>query len=220
MIGAKTVATLLLFLGALAVALGLGAFAPDRLAARGFAELFLLGAFAAVVGTLVYWLWDLGGRSHSYFRWASDATLWEGAERHFLGSGRRRITIGENRGDAFDFAPRVQHLVCLAVGLLIGLACLDARAVGLLAGFARGAGSAGTYCPEAPPAPAVVEDPNAPGCALIRRAFALGYTDSLGDCAPKKVSVAEARPICTLRQRDEPLLHYAWRLLHLSLIHI
>jgi hypothetical protein len=215
-IGAKVLATIALTLIGLGTALGLGALSPERLAARGFSDLFLVGCFGVVVGTMMFRLWGFGEPSHHYFRWATDAALWEGAEGHFLGSGGRRITIGENRGDALDFAPWLQHALCVLASLLIGLACLDARGLGLLREFTRGSAASSAYCPaeEAQPATAVVEDVNAPGCELIRRAFSLGYTDSLGDCAPKtRTETAEPRPPCTLRQRDEPSMHYAWRLL-------
>ena len=69
----------------------------------------------------------------------------------------------------------------------------------------------------ATPAPAPQVDQA--GCALVKRAFALGYTKSLGSCAPKTVaamlpsakqSVAKA-PVCERRYRDEPYLHFAYR---------
>jgi hypothetical protein len=66
----------------------------------------------------------------------------------------------------------------------------------------------------APVAPA--PPPEMAGCALVKRAYALGYTKSLGSCAPKAaapaVPVEDAKkPPCELRQLDEPYLHYAWR---------
>jgi hypothetical protein len=47
----------------------------------------------------------------------------------------------------------------------------------------------------------------------MRRAFALGYVKSLGECAPKAQKAATTVAPCTRRQHDEPALHYAWRLL-------
>jgi hypothetical protein len=73
----------------------------------------------------------------------------------------------------------------------------------------------GGYCPEPEKEEKPTVDPNAPGCELVRRAYALGYAQSLGDCAPKKKQrlSAESKFVCTRRQRDEPMAHYAWRLL-------
>lgn len=67
--------------------------------------------------------------------------------------------------------------------------------------------------PVAAPAPPVEQ----PGCALVKRAFELGYAKTLGDCAPKKqaapvaVSPVTHREVCTRRQLDEPVLHYGFR---------
>jgi hypothetical protein len=214
-IGAKTLTTIALVGIGLAAALGLHALSAERLAARGFQDLFLVGGFGVIAGTVLYRLWSLGEPSRHYFRWATDV-VWEHDEAHFLGARRRRIVVGENRGDAFDFPPLVQVVLCVAAATLVGVSSLDASAVDRLGKFSSAIASAGTYCPtETPVAPvaAVVEDAHAPGCELIRRAFALGYTDSLGDCAPKqRAQASEAKAPCNLRQRDEPFLHYSWRL--------
>jgi hypothetical protein len=88
---------------------------------------------------------------------------------------------------------------------------IDARAIQMLGRFPEKASfAASTFCPETK---TEVEegDPNAPGCALIRRAFELGYATDLGDCARRRQS--QSLGVCTLRQRDEPFFHYAWRLL-------
>lgn len=68
--------------------------------------------------------------------------------------------------------------------------------------------------PEAPPPPPVDQA----GCALVRRAYQLGYAKSLGTCAPQPQPVAKPAPKvalelepCTRRHLDEPFLHYAWR---------
>ena len=63
-----------------------------------------------------------------------------------------------------------------------------------------------------PPAPAVEQ----PGCALVKRAFQLGYAKTLGACAPKQaaavvISPVTHREVCTRRQLDEPYLHYGFR---------
>lgn len=79
--------------------------------------------------------------------------------------------------------------------------------------------------PAATPEPDEAEAPAPPpvdqaGCALVRRAFALGYSKSLGTCAPRaavapKATAAAAAPEppvpCERRHVDEPFLHFAWR---------
>lgn len=73
---------------------------------------------------------------------------------------------------------------------------------------------AATAEPAAPPPPPVQEDQ--PGCALVKRAFQLGYAKSLGACAPRQaapivVSPVTRREVCTRRRLDEPYLHYSFR---------
>jgi hypothetical protein len=122
--------------------------------------------------------------------------------------------------------PRGWHRAGFVAGFVaIGLAVFDndatARLTGLPAAMLEPARSktcppelpAGEAeaAPEPPPPPA-----EQPGCALVKRAFELGYTDDLGDCAPKRVEAAApvvvaAREVCTRRQHDEPYLHYAGR---------
>jgi hypothetical protein len=81
------------------------------------------------------------------------------------------------------------------------------------------------YCmpePAAPATPEPVEQPaqpvEQPGCALVIRAFKLGYAKSLGACAPRQAAPVAAAPVaaakkevCTRRQLDEPFLHYGYR---------
>jgi hypothetical protein len=81
------------------------------------------------------------------------------------------------------------------------------------------------YClpePAAPaaPSPAAAPPPpqlEPPGCALVKRAFQLGYAKTLGACAPRPaaapvaISPVTRREVCTRRQLDEPFLHYGYR---------
>lgn len=214
MIGAKTLVTALLTTFVVVASIYFGVLAPERLANRGFVTLFVAGAFGVVVGTLMFRFWKLGERSQHYFRWATEEGQWASAdESHFLGGERRRITIGNNtRDEAWDLPPPVQHALCVVVTLLVALACLDSRALALADRWGHSRSISSSYCP-APEAEApAASDPNAPGCELIRRAYALGYASSLGECAAQKKRAAAAA-VCTRRQLDEPLLHYAWRLL-------
>ncbi len=218
MIGAKTLGTLCLLVGALTVSLLTGVLRPERLLALRMDAALVIGALAVVLAGLMYRFWGLGERSARYFRLSSGDTPWED-EAHFLGTARRHVVIGANvDGEAFELSPTSQYAVCLVMALLLGLGTINARALSLLFGAPSAFTAAGsTYCPdetEAERAPSAAEDPSAPGCALIRRAYEMGYAKSLGDCGAKQKGAARERTaLCTLRQRDEPALHYAWRLL-------
>ncbi|HEX4456497.1 MAG TPA: hypothetical protein VIA18_00925, partial [Polyangia bacterium] len=135
MIGAKTLVTLTLFVAGVAAALAFGLVAPERLASRGAGTLFFVGGFAVVVGSLVFRFWRLGEPSLHYFRFASKRDHWTAPEAHFVGGDERRVTLGDNRGEAFDLGPRLQRAVCVALALLVALACIDARALGLIYGL-------------------------------------------------------------------------------------
>ncbi|MEC4674823.1 MAG: hypothetical protein VST68_11595 [Nitrospirota bacterium] len=51
-----------------------------------------------------------------------------------------------------------------------------------------------------------------PGCRLVERAFELGLVKDLGDCQQDNEEGEDTiGEICTLRQYDEPYLHYAYR---------
>jgi hypothetical protein len=142
-IGAKTLVTLTLLAAGIAAASAFGVLSPERLASRGFSTLFLVGCFAVVIGTLMFRFWRLGEPSRHYFRWASEDAQWSTHESHFVGGERRRIALGDNRGEAFDLGPRLHLSVCVAIAFLLALGCIDARALGLLGSFEHSVGGAG-----------------------------------------------------------------------------
>lgn len=211
MIGAKALTSLVLLVCGLLGALVSGVLRPAGLLVIQPGTAFFIGSFALVIATFAFRFWKLDERSAHYFRWESEWQLWEG-ESHFLGTRGRRVTVGDNASaEAFDLPPAVQFSICLLLSLILCVAAFDARSLTLLTQFKDGFKAAGsTYCPD-PEEQAQQEDTSTvdPGCALVRRAYALGYADSLGECGPKKKAAVAA--VCTLRQRDEPLLHYAFR---------
>jgi hypothetical protein len=211
LIGAKTLTTLALLVLAGVVAFSRGFLKPERLLGLSAETAFLIGSLATVLGALLYRFCRLSERSAHYFRFGWDDSRWED-EAHFLGSGQKGITIGQNRGEAFDLHRRLQLGVCLVLALLLCLGTIDARGVQLLGGLRAtfSAGGSG-YCPDPDEKTSAANDPNAPGCALIRRAHELGFAKSLGDCA--RATRDERMEVCTRRQRDEPLFHYGYRLI-------
>ena len=216
MIGTKTLSLAVGFVTVVAFAALLGTFAPGRLATRGFDALALVGCFGVVVGSLMFHFWRLGEKSGHYVRSTTESVPWDVSEGEVLGARGFRVVVGENREEeAFEFPARVRLAVSVGIAAVLALAATDSRAIEQLGHVSQGATSmASSYCPaeeEEPPKPKQ-RDPNEPGCELVRRAYALGYAKTLGKCAPKAdEKVAEARPPCTRRQRDEPLLHYSWR---------
>jgi hypothetical protein len=218
MIGTRTIATASLLAFALATAFAFGTFARERLVTRGFGTLLAIGVFGIVVGTLVFRFFRMGDRSRHYLRWATEKSGFDVSEGHFVGGEVRRVVIGANHeNEAADLPSWASLLASITVASVLALA-VDGRALSRL-GRASGEmpSMASSYCSddrEAPSQARDVRDVNEPGCELVRRAFALGYTKSLGTCSLKRNEVvASHKPECTRRQRDEPWLHYSYRLL-------
>ena len=134
MIGAKTLTTLALLVLAGVVAFSRGFLKPERLLGLSAETAFLIGSLATVLGALLYRFCRLSERSAHYFRFGWDDSRWED-EAHFLGSGQKGITIGQNRGEAFDLHRRLQLGICLVLALLLCLGTIDARGVQLLGGL-------------------------------------------------------------------------------------
>jgi hypothetical protein len=119
----------------------------------------------------------------------------------------------------------VQRALLLAGAATIAIAGLGNHAAARIAQLPDelAAPAPSKYCmpePAAPAAPAPVTPPppvEQPGCALVLRAYKLGYAKTLGACAPRQAAPAAApapagkREVCTRRQLDEPSLHYGFR---------
>lgn len=209
MLGTKT-----LFSGALlAVGLALmwwgGLFGPDAWSSLESTTLFSMALCACIGGTLFFRFAKFNQPSGFGLALCRGRRLWA-EEAHFLGTSRWRLTIAKNGGTAIDLPARVHHGIALLLAFGLALATIDARAIDLLGQAPEKLRQMGTdTCPEdeddeTPPAAK-------PGCALVRRAFALGYIDALGACAAEDPKSQQSQ-VCTLRQHDEPLLHFNWRL--------
>lgn len=169
---------------------------------------FLAGGFAVLAGTLVFVYWRLAERSTTYLRVGEKLPF--GDETSLLALKGRTLIIGRAAFvEVFDFPPRLMLSLYVTVFLGIALIGIDNRAVALLHDApSRFGKSTIDYCkPPEPPKPPAQQNQ---GCKLVERAYKLGYTKSLGSCAPAAAK-REAQQVCTRRQLDEPYLHFAWR---------
>lgn len=209
MIGARTLTSLTLFVATAAVGVWFDLLNPSYLSGVDPEVLFWTALFAMLAGTLVFSFLGMVNRSAYYFRVALDGHLWED-ESPFVGLRSVQVAVGKNPGDAFDLPPSLQHGVFVFLFFVLGVGTFDLRTLDLMVEFpARVAATGNRFCPD-PEETQVVEEKVDPGCALVRRAYDLGFAKDLGSCAPEE---EERGDVCLLRQRDEPLLHYAWRLL-------
>jgi hypothetical protein len=206
MIGIKSVAALAL--GGLLVGVGVArhAFDPASLGHLSAGACFLAALVTGLAVSLVGNGWRFGVRSKTAL------TLVRGRPA-IVAHARPRELPG-----------LVQRLVLVAGFAGVVLGALGNHAAARIAQLPdeMSAPSPSEYCmpePAAAPAAEPVAPPppvEQPGCALVKRAFELGYARTLGDCAPKQaapvvVSPVTRREVCTRRQLDEPFLHYGFR---------
>jgi hypothetical protein len=192
-IGARSVTAIGLFAAAVVTMWRMERFRPD---------------YWAQLSPWVFVYWRLAERSHSYLRVGEKLAF--GDETSLLAARGRSLVVGRAPFvDVIDLPPRVIHGLYVAIVLGIALVGLDNRAVALLREVPSrlGASSIDTCKPPQPPKREVK---HGQGCKLVERAYQLGYTRSLGSCAPAQAE-REVSQVCTRRQLDEPQLHYAWR---------
>ena len=213
MIGIKSIAVAALAAGAFGLALANGVLDPERFAHLSAQSAFAIGLFASAAGALVGWS-------------ARPAV----ASRIALAlHGGRPALVGEPAPERVrELPPVVQRGLLVGVFACLALATFSNEATARIAAVPDELAepSRAEYCHEAPapvvaaaPAPAPEPPPvDEAGCALVKRAFKLGYAKSLGSCAPKAAvapkpaaPAAAAREVCTRRQLDEPFAHFAWR---------
>ena len=208
MIGVKSIAIVVLAVVAAVSSVRSGALSIAHFEEITAASAFAIGLFASTAGALV----AFGARPGRPSRAAIA-----------LRRGRPVLMTdveGRELPSMVQRALLVAMFACLALGTFTADA--TARIASVPADLAEPSRAA--YClPEEdkPVLPAVVEPEPPPvdqaGCALVKRAFELGYAKSLGSCAPraaKPVAIApttKVKEICERRELDEPFLHYTWR---------
>ncbi len=190
-----------------AIAAVRGALAPEHLAHLGAPACWTIGLVAALGTALVMQGWHPAV-----------------ASRTAIALHAHRLAIIEG------VVPRELPAFAQRALLFIGIACVAVSALGNHAAAKLAAlpgelasPSPSRYClpkvaaapaAKAAPAPVPIEQP---GCALVKRAFQLGYAKTLGSCAPKvavatpDAPVATKPEVCERRQLDEPFLHFAAR---------
>jgi hypothetical protein len=210
-LGVKTIGAIALSAIALTVGARRHALDPAYLRHLSPAACFLVGLVACLAVALIGVGWRFGARSK----------LGIGLVR-----GRPALIEDAAARRTHDLPGVVQRLLLTAGFAGVVLAALGNHAAARIVQLPDelGAPAPSEYCmpepvePAAPePAAAPAQPVEQPGCALVMRAFKLGYAKSLGSCAPKQaapVAVEAKKPrreVCTRRQLDEPYLHYGFR---------
>ena len=210
MIGLKSISAVVIAVALVVIGAARGGFGPAYLASLSGASWFTIGAVASLVCGLVGVGWRFGTPS-----------------RGAVALSDGRPTLVEEAESPRELPGGVQRALVLAGLVAIALPALGNHASARIVQVPDDVGepSPSQYCiPKVSlPTLAAVRSPqsavhSAPaGCALVERAYKLGYTKSLGSCAPKEAPVEKPEaPLaktetCTRRGLDEPYLHYAYR---------
>ncbi|MCB0309505.1 MAG: hypothetical protein KDD48_09050 [Bdellovibrionales bacterium] len=172
---------------------------------------YFLSAFAVLLGVGVYRFLRLHTPSAHEVIYAEnhhdighDETLLLNYKSHF-------ITIGKNPSkETKEIKPHVQRFIYMLIFFIVGLISIPNRSFNFIKEFPKRMNLAGQrYCPEK--GEVNFDEPEKAGCRLLMRAYELGYTKDLGSCQPKEKEFEDK--VCMLRRKDEPYLHYMWRLL-------
>ena len=222
MIGAKTIAALAIGSGLVAIAAVKGALAATMLAHTSAAAWFAIALVASLAVGLVGagWRFDVLSESGVRIRRARKQETIDTTGLPELAA----VMLPQIERPAVRELPGTLQRVLLFAGFAsIALAALGNHAAARIAQIRAEMGepSPSQYCvPHAKAAEPAAEAPapqvDQAGCALVKRAFQLGYTKSLGSCAPKAATPvvtvqASKDEVCTRRQLDEPYLHYFFR---------
>jgi len=211
MIGTKTlIAIVLLAVATAFVGVG-GYWDAAKLLRLGPTMALLLGVFACLTGNLLVRVWRLDQPSATGLRFAyrhGYLDMGFSAGEHLA----VRSTLAPGSGQApWDLVPVARRLIYVVLFLWLGLVAVDDLTIERLQRLPQRISlETGRFCDDAKDNK---QDHRleAQGCELVRRAYRLGFAKSLGDCEPRAKDRDQGP--CTLRQRDEPYLHYAWRLL-------
>ncbi|MDB4955990.1 MAG: hypothetical protein JWO36_3559 [Myxococcales bacterium] len=205
MIGLKSISAVAVTIVLIGAAYARGALGLDHLAHLSAAACFMIGLVASLVLGLVAAGWRPEQPSRTALAFA----------------GLRPMIVED--ATPRELPAAIQRVLLFSGFASIAIVALSNHAAAKITNLPTemGAPSPSQFClPEKPvdkaapaPPPPVIDQP---GCALVRRAFKLGYAKTLGACAPRQAVVAEVSPaakreVCTRRQLDEPLLHYGYR---------
>ena len=213
MIGAKTIASLTLLVVMTWIVFSKGYLNPDHLARINPYVAVFMSIFALLSATMIVHIWRLYEKSKTSFRYTMSGSQYD-TDITLLHHLPGKIKVGEIEfGRHFDIPPIIQKAIYTVVFLFVGLLVFDMRSLDLLGSLPdKMSLTSSRFCEEEKEEKQDPKAPEAQGCELVKRAFKLGYAKSLGSCGKKKKD--KAKGLCTLRQLDEPYLHYAWRLFY------
>lgn len=204
-VGSKTLFTLAAAVFTAALGYGLELFTLERLGALDAGSAFVAGGFASLASALACRFGRLGEPSEMGVGFVDKnepeaVPLWG------------RLAISRRGGRTLELPPLVHQLVLFASALTLAFLTLAGGTLHQTRQNLRHLlFTSSGMCPEEDSSTQEPQLP--PGCELVVRAYEMGLAESLGRCALNQAKAQRKKAVCTLRQRDEPTLHYTYRLL-------
>jgi len=210
-LGIKSVTVVGLLILTVGIALHSDRFHPTYLINLTAESSFVLGLFTILIGTWFNGLFGLGKLSRSYFRFSSGNTILE-KEVVLIGGIKFALVVGQEPSiTPVELSPSLMRIFSFLICFSIALTCFSTYTAALIFEAPRRFAQNSHICPVAEKSSKGRDhlDPEGASCELVYRALKLGYIKDLGTCG---VINNEKIELCTLRQFDEPLLHYSSRL--------
>lgn len=176
---------------------------------------FFVGFFSLIFGLMYHNYWNFGGRSQYVFHFSKAKFIPDDANI-LLDTQEFQFGISKYYNEKTqEFPVWLRRFFCVAGFFCLAVITLDNRGFNTIKDLPNATASDAGYCPDREEAK--VDDAPKPECALIIRAFELGYAKDLGPCEPKEIE-AEHMEICEKRRKGEPLFHYMSRMMTKSVV--
>ncbi|NVJ61101.1 MAG: hypothetical protein HWE27_11970 [Gammaproteobacteria bacterium] len=205
-IGANSIAIILILLSLVLMAYNFDALNLDYLKSLSGALGFFLGFFALILGWVFLKYWKLDRKSSYIFHLTRPENIPREANIFFTANNLTFATSYLSKVEASELPLFLRRLLSVSIFFLLALVTLDNRGFDEVTELPESlAQSSDDFCPEK--LELLEETEPKEGCALILKAFELGYAKNLGECEPNKVEVDKLE-VCTDRRIDEPYFHY------------
>ncbi|WP_144394680.1 hypothetical protein [Pleionea sediminis] len=208
-VGTNSIVILLIVFGLLLLAYRSDVLNLDYLKSLNQSLSFFIGLFSIILGSVFFKFWSFDRKSKFLLHLTEPKNIPKGSTTLYTKNNLSFAISYLSKVNAQELPLVLRQLGCISIFFLLALITLDNR------GFSKVTDLPGEilqtssdFCPEQL---AVVEEqvPKA-GCALILKAFELGYAKDLGECEPEKVEVEKLK-VCEKRRKEEPYAHYFTR---------
>lgn len=213
LLGAKSILVLSSFTFMLIIAYGSPQVGVEWIRNYNPQVLFMIGLFTGIVTPVIFKFGNLGGVSHSHFGICKFTSLTDDYQVLFSIGDFDFICGPKMDGQGRDLSPRLLYWLSLATIFMLCLLTMNNRTYQLLAQIGDMFEAAPAhYCQDEKEQSEADQEPKIKaGCDLIFKAFEMGYVKDLGECGEDDDDLE--RSVCHKRQKDEPWLHYSYRML-------